>query len=436
MKHINKILTALALVVACALQAQNTLSLDEAISSTMANNFDIQLANNSVIVAENNQSIQNSGYLPKITGNANANYNNNNAFVIDQNDNEFDISGIETTSYGASVGLNYTIYGGGTRQSQYDKLKTAYELSDIQRQLQIDNTLLNVYTTYYNIAKSTVQLDILEEAFVISKQRLIRTEYQLEFGQKTNLDVLNARVDVNNDSLNLVNAQILVNNAKRQLNYLMGQPANAEFDVEETVVVNQLLDYEGIKTNMLANNYQSKQIELNKTLSEYDLKISQSGWRPNVSTNISYGFNNSQNGPTGLFATQNTNGLNAGLNLSWNIFDGGATQVKVQNARINLENQELYKEQLNLNLTTELDNTWAEYMNQLLIINTWEQNLAITEQNFLKSQERYNLGQISSIDFRQAQLNMINAKVNLTNAKFAAKTAEIQLKKLEGKLVE
>lgn len=334
------------------------------------------------------------------------------------------------------MGVNYNIYTGGSRKNQFEKLKTAYELSDVQRQLQIDNSLLNVYTSYYSIARSSVQLSILEEAFEISKQRYIRTKYQFDFGQKTNLDVLNAQVDVNNDSLNLINAQIQLENAKRQLNFLMGTTVNTEFEVDETVEVNPNLNFTDIQTNMTANNYQNKQVDLNTVMSEYDLKINQAGWIPNVSTNLSYGLNNSQNGPTSLFATQNTNGLNASLNLNWNIFDGGSTNIRVQNARINLDNQALTKARLGLNLNTELANTWAEYTNQLMILNSEKINLSISEQNFLKTNERYNLGQVTSIDFRQAQLNLINSKVNLINAKFAAKIAEIQLKKLEGNLVE
>jgi len=434
MKHIKSIILSSFLLLPIIVNGQ-VLTIDEAIATAMEKNFDIRMANNNVMVAENNKTIQNSGYLPTVTGSANANYANNNAFVVDQQDQEFSIDGIQTSAYGASVGVNYNIYTGGSRKNQFEKLKAAYELSDVQRQLQINNSLLNVYTTYYSIARSTVQLSILEEAFEISKQRYIRTKYQFDFGQKTNLDVLNAQVDVNNDSLNLINASVQLENAKRQLNFLMGVTDGKDFEVTETVEVNSVLNYELIRKNMEESNYQFQQIALTSVLSEYDLKISQAGWVPTVSTNVSYGLNNSQNGPASLFAIQNINGLNASLNLNWSIFDGGATNIRVQNAKINLDNQQLTKEQILLNLNTELGNTWAEYSNQLMILNSEKVNVDISEQNFLKTKERYNLGQVSSIDFRQAQLNLINSKVNLTNAQFGAKIAEMKLRKLEGSLI-
>ena len=225
------------------------------------------------------------------------------------------------------------------------------------------------------------------------------------------------------------------NYEKRTLNYLLGLPMNKTFEVEEIVEVNELLDIATITANMEANNSTAKQYELNKALANYDVKLNQSSWMPKVSTTVSYGLNNGNYGPTSLFATQNVTGLNAGLSLSWNVFDGGATSTKVQNAKITAANQDLYKNQVELNLSNELANTWAAYLNQLLIINSEEMNVAVADQNFLKTQEQYNLGQISSIEFRQAQLNLINAKVSLTTAKFNAKIAEMQLKKLEGTLI-
>ena len=415
--------------------SQEKLSLDQAIAIALEKNYDIQIYDNNLMQADNNQDIKNTGYLPSLTLNAGGNYASNNAFVVTQAGEEKSIDGIQSTTYNASVGVGYVLYNGMYRKHNFEKLKKAYELASVQKQIQIDNTILNVYTTYYNIAKNTINLNIYEESFEISKNRLIRTSYQMKYGQKTNLDVLNAKVDVNNDSLNLINGQIQLDNEKRTLNYLLGLPMNKTFEVEEIVEVNELLDIATITANMEANNSTAKQYELNKALANYDVKLNQSSWMPKVSTTVSYGLNNGNYGPTSLFATQNVTGLNAGLSLSWNVFDGGATSTKVQNAKITAANQDLYKNQVELNLSNELANTWAAYLNQLLIINSEEMNVAVADQNFLKTQEQYNLGQISSIEFRQAQLNLINAKVSLTTAKFNAKIAEMQLKKLEGTLI-
>lgn len=415
---------------------QEKLSLDQAIALALENNYDIQIVTNNVEVADNNQNVKNSGYLPTVAVSAGGNYSNNNATIETQTGAEQTINGIEATSYNASIGVNYVLFNGMNRKNAFEKLKRSYELANTQRQVQIDNTILSVYNAYYELAKSTISLEILKESFEISKNRLERVEYQKEFGQKTSLDALNAKVDVNSDSMNVLNGQLAIDNARRNLNYLLGISADEMFSVDEEVDVNSLLDLNSITANMLENNSTAKQFELNKELANYDLKVSKSGWMPTVSTNVSYGLNNANNGPASFLARQNVTGLNTGLSLTWNIFDGGTTSTRVANAKIAIDNQNLYKEQIDLNLKNQLANIWASYLNQLAVINFEETNVEISNQNFLKTQEQYNLGQVNSTDFRQAQLNLINAKVSLTTAQFNAKIAEVQLKKLEGTLVE
>jgi outer membrane protein TolC len=183
-----------------------------------------------------------------------------------------------------------------------------------------------------------------------------------------------------------------------------------------------------------SNNNELKQIEINQSISQQDVRINQAGWLPSVSTNVSYGLNYSDNGPAGFLAEQQTTGINAGINLSWNVFDGGATKVRVQNAKIAMKTQELNQQKIQLNLENQLAKFWAEYNTQKAIIENEKINIEISNQNFLKSKELFNLGRVSSLDFRQAQLNLINTKLNLLNAQYNAKIAELQLKKFAGLL--
>ncbi|NVK65683.1 MAG: TolC family protein [Flavobacteriales bacterium] len=416
--------------------SQKELTLDQAVVIAMENNYDIRIVSNSVEVAENNQSVKNSGYLPTVAVSAGGNYSNNNATIETQAGVEQTITGIEANSYNASIGVNYVLFNGMNRKNAFEKLKRSYDLANVQRQVQIDNTILAVYNAYYELAKSDIMQAILQESFEISQNRLRRLEYQKEFGQTTSLEILNAQVDMNNDSMSMVNGLLANENARRNLNYLLGFPADELVQVDRKVDVSTLLDFNTLSANMLENNSTAKQFELNKELANYDLKTSQSGWMPTVSTNVSYGLNNANNGPASFLARQNITGLNAGVNLTWNIFDGGATSTRVANAKIAVDNQNLYKEQIDLSLKNQLANAWASYMNQLAVINFEETNVEVSEQNFLKTEEQYKLGQVNSTDFRQAQLNLINARVNLETAKFNVKIAEAQLKMLEGTLVQ
>jgi outer membrane protein TolC len=415
---------------------QASLDLESALVLAIENNYDIKIANNSLEKAENNKSIYNTGYLPTLAVNGNANYSNTDLKITTQQGAEQSINGVATKSYGGSVGVNYLIYNGGSRQLQYDKLKTYYSISDIQQKRQIEMTLISVYTTFFNVAKNKEQKLTLEAAFKNSKERLINVKSLNKYGKKSNLDVLNAQVDSNTDSIQIVNLNSQFENNKRNLNLLLGRDLNYEFDVITTVVLETGLTYSSLVSNMYAANMQLKEIELNRVVSEYDLKMSKSGYLPSVSTSVTYALNYGDNGPASLYAYQLSNGLNAGVSLSWNVFDGGTTKVKVQNARIDIEAQKLNEQKLKINLENQLAGYWVEYRTQKVIITNEELNVQVSEQNHLKSKEQFNLGQITSLEYRQAQLNLITTQLNLLNAKYNAKLAEFQLKIMTTNLVK
>ena len=127
--------------------------------------------------------------------------------------------------------------------------------------------------------------------------------------------------------------------------------------------------------------------------------------------------------------------MNAGVNLSWNLFDGGTTKTRVVNAKITLDSQQILLEQQKVNIENNLKNTWENYNNQLFILTAQEQNVLTTQNNFDRTEERYKLGQVISVEFRQAQINLINSKTALNNAKFDAKLIQLQLLQLSGDIL-
>jgi outer membrane protein len=383
--HIN---TVLLLFVSIFSNGQETLDLEGAITLALENNYDIKLAEKVVEKADNSQSIYNSGFLPTATVSGNGNYSNTNLTLTSHQGDEVSLNGVATKSYGGSVGINYLIYNGGFRKIQYDRLKKLYTLADSQKKRQIETTLINVYSSFFNVAKSQEQKYTLESAYENSKERLERVTAQYNYGKKSYLDVLNAQVDANSDSIQVLNSSVQLGNNKRNLNLLFGREINYPFEVNTEVVLDQQLSYSVLLENMFGRNMQLKELEINKMLSQYDLHARKTGYLPTVSTSVSYGVNYGDNGPASLYPFQLSNGLNAGISLSWNVFDGGGTKVNIQNARIDLESQKLTEEKLKLSLENQLATYWAEYSTQIIIIKNEEKNVEVSEQNFSKSKEQ------------------------------------------------
>jgi len=417
------------------LGAQTILTKKEAIKIALENNYGIKIAYNNVEVAKNNSGIYNSRYLPSVSASTGANYSNNNQDITAQSGAATIVNGAVTKSYNASVNLKYTLFDGLGRKYNYQQLKETYNLSQLQVRETIENTYLQLFTVYFQIARLSENTNSLQEALTISKQRLKRAEYQYEYGQSTKIALLNAQVDVNNDSVSLLNTRQQYSNAKRSLNIVLGVAKQQDFEVETVVNFNRLLEFSELLELAKSNNTLLKKNKKNIAISAFNIKINKASFLPKVSLTTSYGWNKSTNPATSFFAQSQSNGMNAGLNLSWNIFDGGSTKTRVANSKIALETQKIAQQQQKETVTNTLKSTWDSYQNSLFILKAQEQNIQTSQNNFNRTGEKYKLGQVTSIEFRQAQVNLINTKTALINAKFDAKLIELQLLQLSGQLI-
>ncbi|TNF30442.1 MAG: TolC family protein [Bacteroidetes bacterium] len=433
----NYKIVAVFLLFFCSIEAyaQEVLTRDEALKIALQHNYDIRLAQKNVEVAQSNAGLLNSGFLPTASAAAGGQitYNEGENQTV-QGDFRFDPA--EAYSYNASVGINYVIFNGLGRLYNYRQLKEQHNLTELQAQQIIENTVVSLSSAYYQMAQLAENVGILQNALSISQQRRARARSNFEFGQGTQLDVLNAEVDVNNDSINLLNATQQLANAKRNLNLIMGRALNEEFEVDTTVQFDLSSPAQELTQKALERNVMIEQTRSQLRNSEFALRASRSGWFPALSANAAYAYQG-QNNPNGAFLTGSTSfGPQAGISLNWNIFDGGITRTRTQNAKIALETQRIEQERTQLVVQRDVLNAYETYRNSLFVLQAQQSNLATSKRNFERSNELYRQGQITSIEFRQAQLNLLNAQSNLSEAKYSAKNAELLLKQLAGTLLQ
>ena len=433
--NIKIIIQTFTLFFVITVSAQESLPVSKAVSLALENNYGIKIANKSVEVAENNTSILNSGYLPTLTGNAGANYN------LDNNESEFSsgdvttLNGAESSNYNASLNLNYTLFDGQGRRYDYKQLKEEYQLSELEDRETIESTMIELLSVYYTVAKLTENANALQETLEISKNRLTRADYQFEYGQSSKLEVLNAEVDINNDSINIINERQELKNSKRDLNFVLGNVLQSNFKVDTLVTFAFGLDKADMLEKMKRNNVSLLQLDKNILIGEYDIKSNKSSYLPTLDLIGSYGWNKNNNNGASFVSVSTNTGLTGGLSLSWDIFDGGSTITNVKNAKINLESQQLQKEQILIDVERNFNNAWDDYQNKLIIYQVQERNIVTAKNNFERTNENFKLGQVTSIEFRQAQLNLLNTEVSRNQAKYDAKLSELEVLQLSGELL-
>ncbi len=415
------------------INGQSVLSLEEAKRITLENNFGIKIAKNNVQLAENQTDRSVNGYLPTVSALGGLNGNFGGAVQRFNNGQEASTSNAFNWGANASVQADYTLFD-KRRDLTLDQLKENLTLSNLQLRQSIEQSILQVYNAYYQLALQKENVEVLQEAIAVSRERLRRAKYALEYGQGTGLEVLNAEVDIKRDSVNLLNALLRVDNGKRDLNVAMGRLSNEDYDIQVETAIDPSLDVDKLIADAKENNVNLQINRQSLALNEMDLNIIEAEKKPVISAGANYGFNFSDNASGSFIDQSNSRGLSANVSVLWNIFDG-SRDVRKQNTALNLSNLRLQNDRLEQELQRDITNAWSNYQNAIYILGVEESAVTTNQENFTRTEEQVKVGRLSSLEFRQAQLNLLNAQTSLNNAKLNAKLAEVQLLALVGGLL-
>ena len=409
--------------------AQEILTKSRAVEIALSHNFDIRAIENDLSVSKNNQSYQNSGFLPSLTGNAGADYSR--AFIP----TDSVLRQADTKVYSAGLHLDYTIFNGFGRRYNYTRLKEEYKLTELQAKAVMENTLLNLFTVYYEIARLRMNEISELENLAISKQRLKRAQYSYEYAQTSKLDVLNAEVDFNNDSIQYLRILQQLVNQKHHLNLLLGRDIATTFEVDTTLVFASGLTLESTLEAALVRN--SDLLQQESTLRNTDISIKAADARaiPEIGVYTSYGWSNTERV---IPFQQNfqSHTIALGASLRWNIWDGGISNTQKQNARLAKEKQQVLVNKAKISLEKDLADAWTDYQTAQLIMSTQQKSMSVNEQNFERTKDNYALGRVTNIAFREAQSNLLAARISLNSARFDAKMTELVLLRLSGRILE
>jgi outer membrane protein TolC len=198
---------------------------------------------------------------------------------------------------------------------------------------------------------------------------------------------------------------------------------------------------EGLSTNQLLDEALSKNVDLviaeqQILLSQMDIRINKTSLKPAITANGSLGLLGAANSPKASIKNQFIADFGLGVGLNWNIFDGGYNKVRDSNLKILLDNQEILREQKSHEIQLNILNAWETLQNQLYLMKVEERNMETARLNFERTSEQFNLGQVSSIEFRQAQLNQLSAQLSYNRAKLNAKVNELTLLLNSGRIFE
>ena len=432
-KIYSSIVVVFFLVQAITGAAQQRITLKDAIETALKNSYEIKLVENTSEIAKNNNDFGVAGALPTITATAN---DNKTASTIQQkfadptrNTTKPGVSG-NTVNGGVTAAI--TIFNGYRIQTTKERLAMLETQSNSFLQTQIQNTTATIMQQYYNIVRQQAYLNTIEKSIEASQQRLDIVKAKQKLGVANEADFLQSNLDLNALLQAKQNQLLVIDQAKDDLLNTMVMPAGSAINISDSIFVDRNLNFKDIESKSLLNpSLQSveQQIKINQLIE----KETRALMYPTLRASTGYNYNSSQS-EAGFSLLNETYGLFFGVNLSIPLYTGGASKKIVKNAKINTASANMQYQNAVTKMSTNVTKTFQAYQTSLKQLPTETENYNMSQSLLNLVMQKFQLGQATIVDVKQAQQSFENAGFRLVSLVYTAKVAELELKRMSNQL--
>lgn len=410
---------------------QEKYTLERFIAEVLEKDFGILILKNEVEIAQNNNNPGAAGYLPTIQATADQNWSSNNTRqeFFSGTVNEADAA--KNTSLNAAVRLNWTFFDGFRMFATDKRLDLLQETSTMQLTAEMEMKMYQASVLFYTVLQQERMLEIYRQALELSKARFDLLELKRKNGAASEIQLIQARLDLTSDSSVVLNAQKLIAQAKADMNRFLTKDPATQFSVEGEFPMEMKLDWETKWNEAKAQNSAILLAKSALAIRDMERKEVQSFFYPQVSFYSQFAFARSEN-EVGILNSNRSLGPGVGFTVQWTILDRLATFTALKNNTIQRENADLQVKNQELQLQTELKKAFTEYEWAVKNMQLELQNKQESELNFDIAQQAFEAGSITNLELREVQFSIVQAQNRFLQAQLVLKTAELNLALLTG----
>jgi len=423
------VLLIIGLLMGTQLQAQEKLSLSDAIRIGLKNNYSITVQKNNEKIAGINNTWGNTSLMPTLTLNvAGQDLKNNN-----------DTEDFKSLTFTPQINLNWIVFDGFSAKITKQTYEKLQEESENNTALLVEETIENIILAYNNSLVQKELMNVYKEMSDLSKDLMLRSDVSKEIGGSTSFEYLQYKTSYLEDYSSYLKQKVIYENSLRSLNYLLADNDNTMRNLT-TGLKADTTDYvfSDLQTQMNSNNENLKLQYINQKIAALNIKSAKSNIYPTVSLNAgarnNY-FNKDFNGNSGTIDT-NTNDLYVGVNASWNLFSGGTSKRAVEIAKINKQSSDVEIEDMKHSLDNKLLQLISSYDVNKSIYNLTQQQIKAAKLNLEISKDKYKSGAINSFDYRTVQLTYLNSVVSNLESIYNLIESDVNILKITGNIVE
>ena len=412
--------------------AQNPITLKSAIDSTLKNNFDIQIASNNVEISKLNNNAGMAGGLPAVNISVVDNQTSSDVLQKLNSGAEIKKSAANGNALTSNITAGILLYNGSRVIATRQRLQSLQKQSELQLNLQIQNSIAAVMAKYFDIVRQSEYLKIIERSKDVSRTKLDIITDRRKVGMANDADYLQALIDLNTIVQSLKSQQLIVDETKTELLQLMSIKKFYAFQLKDSIVVDKSIELESI-LSYLQKNPQYLSSEQQIKINEQVVKEVSSLRYPSLRINTGLNFNRNQSSAGLTLMNQNV-GPYAGISLQVPIYNGNTYKTQKKTAQVNVDNAKIQLESLFTALTADALKTFHAYQTSLEQISSQQNSVDLSAKLIQVVLQRFSVNQATILDVKAAQASFENSGYQLVNLSYAAKIAEIELKRLKYQL--
>ncbi len=418
-----------------AAQNMGLLTYQQAVELALKNNYDILIAQNNSSIATIQNNYGNAGFLPKVDLNASGNIANNNTHQEFSSGLSVNKNGVSSNNINAGAYLTWTVFDGMKMFATKERLNLLQQEGELSFKIQLESTIEAVTLLYFQIVRQEQLIKGIRTAMDVTDERMKMAEKRIALGSGSNVELLQAKLDKNAQKSNLIQQQNTLHEVKKQLLVLTKSDLSSNFSADSSFAFENLLSIESIKQKIDEDNRSIQFSKKNSLVAAQYMKELRAQTLPKVAINSNYLFARSENA-VGLTLLNQNLGFNAGLSVSWNLFNGSMTKNQIKVADIQLRNTALATNQLQQQLHANAYIAYMRWQGAKEILDLEEENIDLAKQSLTITTERMKLGLGTYLEIKESQNSYEAAITRLVTARYNLKESETTLKKLTGELVK
>ena len=414
-----------------ALSAQQ-LTLSDAISIALKNNYQIQIEKNNLKISTINNNKGVAGALPFVSMNASDQESRVDVNQRLNSGTEINRAGAYANSLNANITGSITLYNGYKITATQQRLQALQQQSEQILNAQIQNTIAGVMLRYYTVVRELHYVSTIEKSIELVNKQLELVQSRKKLGLSNDAELFQSQIDLNTRTLELSTQQALVKQSKIELLNILDINPDSSMTITDSIFLNNDILLPEVLSSISKNpeiTSLDNQIKINGLIEKEVASLR----KPSLKLNTGYNLINNES-TAGQLLLNRSYGPFVSMGVTVPIYNGSAYKRQQQTAAINTENAKLKKESSLNDQQAAATKTYQSYITSREQMKTQEKTLQLSKQLVNLTLKRYELNSATAVEVREAQKSYEDAAFRMINLVYLAKVAEIELLRLSYQL--